>query len=170
MAMSIDVEGTLKIVTVDGPKVTIQGTYNPKELQIDEQVPWRQQEITKRAADLEYTGSQPRTLSVELLFDGFEQQASVVRQLDDLRALTQPFGTEIAEKRPPKVRVVWGKGEDSIDLPRFTGVVESVSIKCTMFSPQGQVLRATASIKVKEAELTATSKEVVAARQKGNRV
>lgn len=143
----------LKIITVDGPKITIQGTFNPKELQVDEQVPWTQHDATKRAADLEYTGSQPRTMAFELFFDGFERQKSVARDLELLRALARPYGTGPDEKRPPKVRVIWGPAEDSVDLPRFTGVVESVSTKLTMFSPDGHVLRATASIKLKEAEL-----------------
>ena len=43
--------------------------------------------------------------------------------------------------------VVWGD-----DMQKFIGVVESVSTKYTMFMPGGRPVRATASVKLIEAE------------------
>ena len=49
------------------------------------------------------------------------------------------------EKRPARVMIVWGA------LPEFEGVLESVSTKYTMFSDQGFPVRATCTLKFKEA-------------------
>ena len=50
------------------------------------------------------------------------------------------------EKRPSRVKVVWAGG-----LPPFEGVIESVGTKYTMFSDKGFPVRATCTVKIKEA-------------------
>jgi hypothetical protein len=50
------------------------------------------------------------------------------------------------EKRPAQVMIQWGT------LPEFEGVLESVSVKYTMFSDKGFPVRATSSVKFKEAD------------------
>jgi hypothetical protein len=139
----------LKILSLD-PKemLTVEAQFNPKELAQDKSVPWQKQK-KKGPADLEYTGCEPWTMSLELLFDGFEGEVSVLEKIESLKQLTQHFGTKPSERRPPKVRVIWGTGREK--LPSFDAVVESVSIKYTMFSADGQLLRATATVKFKEA-------------------
>jgi len=142
----------LKIITLDpSPQnkiPTIVAQYNPKELQQDKQIPWHKQK-RRGPADLEYTGCEGWTMSLELLFDGFEGELDVLAQVTALKSLTQHFGSKPSEARPPKVRLLWGQGEGT--LPAFTAVVESVGIKYTMFGPDGQILRATATVKLKEA-------------------
>ena len=51
------------------------------------------------------------------------------------------------ERRPHHCIVTWGDG----GLPRFDCVIESLSIKYTMFDTNGSPLRATATVKLKEA-------------------
>jgi hypothetical protein len=143
----------LKILALEprGTRHKVVAQFNPKEVQIDKSVPWKPQ-ARRGTSDLEYTGCDPRTMSLELLFDGFDTGLSVQGALDDLNRLTQSFGTGRDERRPPKVKVIWGTDDTaSVNLPEFNGVVESVSIKYTMFSGEGVVLRATASVKLKEA-------------------
>lgn len=152
---SIHPKAKLKIITlekVDGVDITVEAQFNPKEIAIDKSVPWQPQK-KKGPNDLEYTGGAPRTMSLELLFDGFETGQSVQPAIDDLNRLTEHIGTAVDEKRPPRVKVIWGPGTDSVSLPEFSGVVESVSVKYTMFSGDGVVLRATATVKLKEAPL-----------------
>jgi hypothetical protein len=60
--------------------------YNPHELQIDKQIPWGSdgERDNKDKSDpapagqdsLELNGAPVRTMSVELLFDGYEQRRS----------------------------------------------------------------------------------------------
>jgi hypothetical protein len=149
---TIDVRSKLKIIGLDPSvqTVTVEANFNPKEIQLDKSVPWQKQKKAKGAADLEFTGAEPRTMSLELMFDGFETNASVQPQIDMLHQLSD---IDTSLKRPPKVKVIWGTDKESGSgaLPKFEAVIESVSIKYTMFSSDGQVLRATANVKLKQA-------------------
>ena len=49
------------------------------------------------------------------------------------------------EKRPAQVMITWG------GLPEFEGVIESIGAKYTMFLPSGTPVRATVTVKMKEA-------------------
>ncbi len=152
--MEIDPPAKLKILQLEpaGCVRKVVAQFNPKEIQIDKAISWKKQEKKQGAADLEFTGGEPKTMSVELLFDGYESGDSVQPQLDDLEKMTMHFGSGHHEKRPPMVRVIWGPQEASLNLPTFTSVIESVSIKYTMFSKDGIALRATATVKLKQAE------------------
>ena len=149
MSFTIDPSAKLKIVSLEGPSVTVEAQFNPKEVQVDHSTPWQKQK-KKGPADLEYTGGEPKTMTVELMFDGFEQNESIQSSIDDLNKLTDLMEDSGDQARPPKVKVIWGS-EGSDNLPKFESVIESVSVKYTMFSPDGKVLRATANLKLKEA-------------------
>ena len=58
-----------------------------KELSVDKSVPWQRQK-KQGAADLEYTGGEPKTLSIELIFDGFESVAPIQHAIDKIHALS----------------------------------------------------------------------------------
>ena len=134
----------------EGIKVTAQ--FVPKELQVDKSVSWQKQQ--KSFADqpnLEFTSADGRTMSLGLLFDGYETGKSVQENVDTLLKLAsiqKPDSKKADEKRPHKVTVAWGQNK----LPPFMGVIESVSTKYTMFSSDGTPLRATCTVKLKEAD------------------
>jgi len=141
----------LKILTLD-PKeadVRVVAQYNPKEVQIDQSMGWTDPPTKDRALGLEFGGKGPRTMSIELLFDGAEEARSVRRELDALEGLTHNLGTG-KDAHPPRITVLWGESADD-SLPRFPAVIESMSVKCQMFSADGKILRATATLKLKEA-------------------
>jgi hypothetical protein len=147
----IDPPGKLKIVSVELPKeITVEAQFNPKEVSIDRSVPWQKQK-KKGPADLEYTGGEPKTMSLELMFDGFEQDASVQGEIEKLHKMTDMMEERGDKARPTKVKVIWGS-EGGEYLPTFEAVIESVGVKYTMFNPDGKVLRATANVKLKEAK------------------
>jgi hypothetical protein len=156
--MSIHPSAKLKIVSLEGPLVTVIAHFNPKEVAVDRSVPWQKQK-KKGPADLEYTGGEPKTMSFELLFDGFESNTSVQTEIEKLHKLTDMVNNTDT-KRPPKVKVIWGTPADSADrgqesagggIPSFQAVIESVAVKYTMFTPDGKAVRATANVKFKEA-------------------
>jgi len=150
MTFTIDPSAKLKIVSLELPtEVTVKAQFNPKEVGVDRSVPWQKQK-KKGPADLEYTGGEPKTMSLELMFDGFEQNESIQSSIADLYKLTEPMADKGDKARPTKVAVIWGS-EGADNLPKFESVIESVSVKYTMFSPDGKVLRATANLKLKEA-------------------
>jgi hypothetical protein len=103
------------------------------------------------APDLEFTSGEPKTLSVELMFDGFEKRDDVqekfVQPLETLTAIDPQLD------RPPMVKVTFPHS------PSFTGVVSNVSTKYTMFLPDGTPVRCTTTIQMKKASSASVKKQ-----------
>jgi hypothetical protein len=150
-------KGSAGVITIaakepDGPVVEAQ--YNPKELQIDKTVPWQKNPQANKSPEkgiqLEFTGAEGRTMSVELLFDGYETNESVAPKIDALNKMCSPVvagSSNENERRPYMCLVKWGT-----TIPTFKCVIESLSTKYTMFSDDGVPLRATCTVKLKEAD------------------
>ena len=151
-----------------GPSVEAQ--FNPKELEVTRSVPWsKTNEANKsnskqkqtQGIHLEFTGAEGRSLTLELLFDGYEptggRSVDVVQKIKDLETLAsvrEPGSKKEELKRPHRCVLVWGSV-----LPRFNCVIESLATKYTMFSPAGVPLRATCTVKLKEADVVSTAKK-----------
>jgi hypothetical protein len=151
----------VSLVNVDVSESTdvIVAQYNPKEVSIDKAVTWSPAQHAKgNAPALEFTAGTGRSLSIELTFDGFEDGTDVHKTyVDPLVSLTlvkNPDGSKDDDKRPPKVMLVWGEKK----LPKFVGVIESVNTKYTMFKADGTPVRATCTVKMKEADAVSFKK------------
>ena len=155
----------LVIGSVDDHHLHVDAQFNPKEIDLGMQVGWKEhQGIQGRVpkndtdvVDLEYTGLPPRTMSLELLFDGFEENRSIEPVICKLQRLAPPRdeqSTDAQERRPHVCVVVWANK----DFPTFRCVIESIAVKYTMFSKDGRALRATCSVKLKETRLTRPSR------------
>ena len=150
--------GKLTIIALDQPtspgkakNVPLIAQYNPKEVGVDKSVPWQKAPTsTGDQPEMQFTSAEGRSMSFELFFDGYETGTNVhteyVGPLLALAMVMKPGGTE-EEKRPPRVRILWGSGA----LPQFDGVIASVGTKYTMFLPDGTPVRATCSVKITEA-------------------
>ncbi|HEU0032950.1 MAG TPA: hypothetical protein VFQ53_20100 [Kofleriaceae bacterium] len=168
-----DLVAKLTIKSLDMPDAahTVEAQYNPKELQVDQNVPWKKPEAATQAGTqkqnaseedpmaLEFVGAEGRTMSVELLFDGYENpKASTVARdvgvLVELAAVIDPKSTDEKKRRPHQCMVTWGT-----TLPKFKCVIESLSTKYTMFSKEGDPLRATCTVKLKEANAVEKKKK-----------
>lgn len=137
----------LKIISMDD-NTEVEGTFNPKEVSIDKSVPWSKHKNSKTdQPHLEFTGAEPMTMSFELLFDGAEKgdDGDVKPMVEKLLTLAKIYGSE---KRPHRIQVLWGSAGK---LPEFTGVIESVGTKFQMFTAAGTPVRATCTIKCKQA-------------------
>jgi hypothetical protein len=105
---------------------------------------------------LEFTGAEGRSLTLELLFDAFEGKGSPrsvdvqgnVAKLEKLAAVRDPTSKDDMKRRPHHCVVVW----DNV-LPRFECVIENLSTKYSMFDSDGTPLRATCTVKLKEAKI-----------------
>ena len=161
----------LMISSVDepaNPLCMVVAQYNPKELQIDQEIPWKKPEAATQqggakatlAADepitMEFTGAAARTITLELLFDGYELgpvgAALVAKNVAALNALANPrvkLSKVEALRRPHQCMVVWGAA--FAPLPKFICVITSIQTKYTMFSGPGIPLRATCTVKLTEA-------------------
>ena len=139
----------LKIIVLEGgsSSTVVEGQFNPKEIEIQKSIPWEHQPL-QGPSDLKYTQSEARTMSFELLFDGFSTGTSIQDEVDALQALS---AVDTALKRPPKLRVVWGPEGVSGGFPRFEAVIEEISVKYTMFDVNGRPVRATIRLKLREA-------------------
>lgn len=162
MALTIDPTAKLKIISLDDSGGTfVEAQFNPKELQIDKSVPWSKHKSSKdESPDMEFTGAEPMTMSLELLFDGAESGTSVQTEVDKLIKLASIIDFNVvAKKRPHRVKVIWGSpdgaGGTSGGLMPFEGVISSVSTKYQMFSKDGVPLRATCQCKLTQANTAA---------------
>ena len=160
-----------------GENIVVSAQFNPKELQIDRSVPWsppgesgkdQSKNKTKGGIDLEFTGAKGRSLTVELLFDAFEEDAGDgfklgdltkrISDLETLAAVRKPGAKEEEFRRPHWCLAVWGTA-----LNKFQCVIESISTKYTMFARDGSPLRATVTLKLTEADSVSTKKPDAAA-------
>ena len=168
----------LTIGSLDQPDEahTVRAQYNPKELQVDQSVPWKKPDSANKTGSqknnakdedpiaLEFTGAEGRTMTVELLFDGYELDAGPARTLkvagqiailEALARVRDPKSSEEKMRRPHQCIVSWG----ARGLPAFQCVIESLSTKYTMFSSDGEPLRATCTVKLKEAHAVEKKKQ-----------
>jgi hypothetical protein len=152
--------GVISISAVEPGGGSVTAQYNPKELQIDKTVPWQKNPQANKNPDkgiqLEFTGAEGRSMSIELLFDGFETNTSVAGKVDALNKMASPIkagSTNENERRPYMCLVTWGA-----TIPSFRCVIESLSTKYTMFSDAGVPLRATCTVKLKEADVVSMAK------------
>ena len=158
----------LTIGSLDESGLTVRAHYNPKELQVDQAVPWKKPDSANKTGSqgegssgsgdgivLEFTGADGRRMSVEMLFDGYEPSngrsvdvASQVGVLEKLAAVRDSKSKDEGMRRPHHCVVSWGDR----GLPKFKCVIESLSTKYTMFSSEGKPLRATCTVKLREAD------------------
>jgi hypothetical protein len=145
----------LSIGSLDNPDLAVDAHYNPKELAWQQSVPWKAHELASHGdgdqLEVEFTGAQPRTMDLEMLFDGYEDGASVeqcVAVIETLAAVRNPKG-DADERRPHYCVVAWGDR----GVKPLRCVIESVTVKYTMFDRVGTPLRAVVNIKVREAHL-----------------
>jgi Contractile injection system tube protein len=150
--------------SLDDPEITVTAQYRPKELQLDQTVPWTKHtnKSNEGKQQLEFSGAEGRGVSLELFFDASEEReteaASVKMAIDALSALASvrdPTSTKDEMKRPHHCVLVFG----DVFGPRFRCVIESMSTKYTMFSPFGKPIRATVSLKLREAAMKLSAED-----------
>lgn len=146
----------LTIGSLDNPSLAIETDYNPKEIALSRSVPWsNDKHVGKDALEPEFSGSEPRSLEIELMFDSYEQNLSLQDIISNLETLATPIditSRHEVERRPHYCVVTWGQGNRGA-FPPFRCVIESVATKITMFAPDGAPLRIVANLKVREARM-----------------
>jgi hypothetical protein len=148
--------GTVDHASADAA-IEIGAQYNPKELALASTSTWNKHpnahgdtKGTCGFARLDWGGTEPQTITLDLTFDGFEDNKSVRDQIDKLISLTQPWdmsSSKASLRRPPLCVAVWGSDKE------FRCVVTAVTTKITMFAPNGLPLRAICTVALKEADV-----------------
>ena len=124
-----------KLMNVD--KGTSQDVlFNPKEYSVQKSVQWEPHKAPGLdTPEQEFTSGNPAVLSVELFFDTYEDKKDVRKEHTE-KIMTLAL-VDVDKHRPPLVMFSWGGFQ-------FTGVVESLTLRYTMFLPDGKPCRATA--------------------------
>lgn len=153
----------LTIGSLDDIALTVSAQYNPKEIEVTRNVPWKpitgdnkqkKNDVMKQINDVEFTGGEGRTMSLELFFDGFEENHSVameIEMLDQMACVRDGARPQADFRRPHQCVVVWGGIEKSNYIPAMRCVIESIAVKYTMFDSEGRPVRAVANLKLREA-------------------
>ncbi len=143
---------TIEIANKGGPKdgvpqygqqPTIKVAFNPSHLKFSRSVNWSADKAAHRdVPQLQFTGSNPRTLSIELIFDTYDsdlthdKKRKVTELTDPIYALTtvEKHG---GDHRPPICRLSWGKAG-----VLFQGVLTQLEQDLTLFTAGGTPVRA----------------------------
>ena len=138
----------LAIGSLEDTSIQVTAQYNPKDLPLTKSVPWN-----PTGMSVQYGGQQGRELTVELFFDGYEDNKSVNDALDILDKLSSPqdpSSKREAELRPHRCVVSWGSTFKS-----FPCVIRQVDTKYVMWNNDGMPVRATATVRLLEIDLKA---------------
>jgi Contractile injection system tube protein len=140
---------------------TIEAHYNPKDIDLAYQSNWVDEGSVKSMVrqkdrdvenDIQYTGTNARTMSLELFLDDVEpqeKQKSIDEILHILHVLASPRNEQSDDpkfRRPHLCVVAWGNRK----FRPFHCVIETLTVKFTMFSREGHPLRAVCTLKLKE--------------------
>ena len=142
--------------------------FNPKELAITKSSSWKdaQSRGAKKAPKKEFVGTNARTLTMELLFDGWASgKGDVSPNLKQLFDWTCPTSESMSANKPqPSVVILhWGS------QAWFEGYVKSVNATYTLFDDQGTPLRATAKLTLEELPADAANQNPTSGSLPGHR-
>lgn len=140
-----EVEGKAKT----GGVGTIEFMFNPKEYTIQKSANWERKDKkgSKTAPMPEFTGSAPATLDLEIFIDHSDRdQPSVTQDAERLLSCVRPLPDTLTADKPSPPWVVFGWGTKI----SFVALVKSVSVKYTLFRPDGTPVRMVGSIKLEE--------------------
>jgi nucleoid-associated protein YgaU len=145
------VSGKASLAEVDG-STELTFRFNPKEYSISKSATWNRptNKSAKSASKPEFGGVQPQAITMELFFDDWENtKGDLVKDINQLLEWLKPTHDSISKKKPqPQIlQFRWGSNES---LTKFKGFLKSVSVKYTMFKPDGKPVRATANIALEE--------------------
>ena len=156
----------LTIGSLDDAKLNVIAQYNPAQVELSRSAGWKPNGADKPEArgakktsrDVEFTGGEGRMFSLELLFDGYEKNLSVRKQLDDLDTMAKarvPDSKDEDLRRPHQCVIVWGDkgGKEGPGFRSVRCVIDSLTVKYTVFDADGVPLRATATLKLREANV-----------------
>ncbi len=137
-----------KFYNADTQAEVVECHFNPNEFSINRSNKWD----PKRAAGgalpvITFGGVGPRTLSMTLIFDSYNQQTDVTLDTNKLMGLMEVPDVSNAAgktKRPAHVTFGWG------NFQSFRAVITQISQKFTLFMADGTPVRATVQVTLQE--------------------
>ena len=132
-----------------GPCGRIDFQFNPKELTISKSAKWGRsaQKGNKKSGVPQFQGPEPSKLALEMFLDASDtHDDSVVKKVEQLFSCCVPTDKSHEQKKPSPPWVVFHWG----GMTSFTGYIHSVSVKYTLFTPDGLPIRGTATVNLEE--------------------
>lgn len=117
----------------------ILALFNPNRLVFSKTANWQKQDAkTQDNPELQYTNSEPCTLTLELIFDTYDTPDATKSDVrDHTNAVTKLIMVDGAKHRPPVCRLSWGSAGVF-----FQGVLQSLEQQFTLFLETGTPVRA----------------------------
>ncbi|MGC9670030.1 peptidase M23 [Planosporangium sp. 12N6] len=145
--------------------------FNPNQLTLTKSAAWIPH-IVRGAEEVgipEFSGSGPRTLSLDVFLDVTDTHARTVQQrVDELLTCLVPTAPSIAAKAPspPWVKFAWGQ----FRTVSFYAYVSQVNASYTLFEANGTPLRATCSLTLTEISGSTPGQNPTSGSRSANRV
>lgn len=131
---------------------TIVAMFNPNKLSVSRTVQWQNQQAAKRDnPEMQYTGAEPATIGIDLLFDTYdspkgEKDKDNVKKIYTDKLLHLTTVEKHGDKhRPPVCQLQWG----NLGM-FFQGVLQQLETTFTMFTSLGTPVRATSKCTFKQ--------------------
>lgn len=133
------------ITNLDNPGERVRCHFRPKEYSFSKKNSWTPGKMVGSSfEEPKFNGSEPQTLTLDLLFDTFERATDVRDVTGVLWKMMKlsPQRIEPTTNRgvPPRVEFRWGR------LGSFQAVITSITEKFTLFHPSGYPLRSNVNI------------------------
>jgi hypothetical protein len=172
---------TVKVTigSIDDKGLTVSAQYNPAELVVTKTINWsKPAAATQGGAQQggsggsggggggggdemaqEFTGIEPRTIEISLLFDNVEggrrgvNVATQIAALEQMASVIDPKASKEDKRRPHHCVVIWPN-----TLPRFECVIKGLTTTYQMFDAMGIPLRATCKVTLVEASAVSRKK------------
>ena len=137
--------------TESGPGGTmgeVRFQFNPKEFTVAKSSQWESKpsKAAKAAAKPEFKGADPRTINLEVFLDGTESDKDITTDIETLFKCCTPVPGTLVKKKPSPPYVVFGWGK-KVSVTCF---VKKVSVKYTLFKPEGDPTRAVCTVELQE--------------------
>jgi hypothetical protein len=123
--------------------------FNPKEYTVRKSASWEHRPARgARATSMpEFKGAEQRTLTIECFLDANESSGrDIAKDIENLFRCCTPLEATVGRNRPSPPFVVFGWGRKM----SVTCCVKSVSVKYTLFKPDGTPIRAVATLELQE--------------------
>ncbi|HVM10566.1 MAG TPA: LysM peptidoglycan-binding domain-containing protein [Acidimicrobiales bacterium] len=133
-----------------GPEIALHTEtfdFNPKEFSISRSAQWSVPQAKSGVVQAEYNGPNPSQISVEVFLDETDKpNGDISKKVDVFLQATNPALGGLFKNLPsaPFVLFQWGSKIS------FKGYVESVAVRYSLFRPNGDPVRGTATLTIKE--------------------
>jgi hypothetical protein len=135
----------------------VKCAYNPTSISITKVATWAEASPRggRREQTSQYTGTKPRTLTIDLLLEGWSSDHQITRDVETLYSWTKATAqtSTTSSPTPPIVKIVWGQA--SAGMFNFDAYVKSVTVNYQMFDDTGRPVRAMVNLSLEETPTSA---------------